>query len=142
MSSGFATDNLTVYGNQVAPFLIATLSLFGQRLTRRPAQAVRRTDAVAGAQEPGMAEDQRRRQQSLAQQRLRTVQVGRDSVQQPRTLARVGTSVFASFAPCSLTPYETSASKNLGQGSAVTVSQSRVTVTLSAQSVTTFVGTP
>jgi len=45
-------------------------------------------------------------------------------------------------APCSLTPYETSASKNLGQGSAVGVSQSRVTVTLSAQSVTTFVGTP
>jgi glucuronoarabinoxylan endo-1,4-beta-xylanase len=45
-------------------------------------------------------------------------------------------------APCSLTPYETSASKNLGQGSAVTVAQSRVTVTLSAQSVTTFVGTP
>ncbi len=45
-------------------------------------------------------------------------------------------------APCSLTPYETSASKNLGQGSAINVSQSRVTVTLSAQSVTTFVGTP
>jgi len=45
-------------------------------------------------------------------------------------------------APCSLTPYETSASKNLGQGTAVTVSQSRVTVTLSSQSVTTFVGTP
>ena len=45
-------------------------------------------------------------------------------------------------APCSLTPYETSASKNLGQGSAVSVSQSRVSVTLSAQSVTTFVGTP
>lgn len=45
-------------------------------------------------------------------------------------------------APCSLTPYETSATKNLGQGAAVTVSQSRVTVTLSAQSVTTFVGTP
>ena len=45
-------------------------------------------------------------------------------------------------APCSLTPYETSASKNLGQGTAVTVSGSRVTVTLSAQSVTTFVGTP
>jgi glucuronoarabinoxylan endo-1,4-beta-xylanase len=45
-------------------------------------------------------------------------------------------------APCTLTPYETSASKNLGQGSAVTVSGSRVTVTLSAQSVTTFVGTP
>jgi glucuronoarabinoxylan endo-1,4-beta-xylanase len=45
-------------------------------------------------------------------------------------------------APCSLIPYETSASKNLGQGSAVSVSQSRVTVTLSAQSVTTFAGTP
>ena len=45
-------------------------------------------------------------------------------------------------APCTLTPYETSASKNLGQGSAVSVSQSRVTVTLSAQSVTTLVGTP
>jgi len=45
-------------------------------------------------------------------------------------------------APCSLVPYETSASKNLGQGTAVSVSQSRVTVTLSAQSVTTFVGTP
>jgi len=45
-------------------------------------------------------------------------------------------------APCSLTPYETSASKNLGQGSAVTVSQSRVTLTLTAQSVTTFAGVP
>jgi len=45
-------------------------------------------------------------------------------------------------APCSLTPYETSASKSLGQGSAVSVSQSRVSVTLSAQSVTTFVGMP
>jgi glucuronoarabinoxylan endo-1,4-beta-xylanase len=45
-------------------------------------------------------------------------------------------------APCSLTPFETSASKNLGQGAAVNVSQSRVTVTLAAQSVTTFVGTP
>ncbi|HLK88703.1 MAG TPA: glycoside hydrolase family 30 beta sandwich domain-containing protein [Polyangia bacterium] len=45
-------------------------------------------------------------------------------------------------APCSLTPYETSAGKNLGQGAAVSVSQSRVTVTLNAQSVTTLVGTP
>jgi glucuronoarabinoxylan endo-1,4-beta-xylanase len=45
-------------------------------------------------------------------------------------------------APCSLTPYETSASQNLGAGSAVTVAQSRVTVTLNAQSVTTFTGTP
>jgi glucuronoarabinoxylan endo-1,4-beta-xylanase len=45
-------------------------------------------------------------------------------------------------APCSLTPYETSSSKSLGQGAAVTVAQSRVTVTLDAQSVTTFVGMP
>jgi hypothetical protein len=45
-------------------------------------------------------------------------------------------------APCSLTPYETSANKSLGQGAAVSVSQSRVTVTLSSQSVTTFVGMP
>lgn len=45
-------------------------------------------------------------------------------------------------APCSLTPYETSDTKNLGQGSPVTVSGSRVSVTLSAQSVTTFVGMP
>ena len=49
---------------------------------------------------------------------------------------------ISSNAPCSLTPYETSASKNLGAGSAVSVSQSRVTVSLNAQSVTTFVGTP
>ncbi len=45
-------------------------------------------------------------------------------------------------APCSLTPYETSASKNLAAGSGLDVSQSRVAVTLDAQSVTTFVGTP
>jgi glucuronoarabinoxylan endo-1,4-beta-xylanase len=45
-------------------------------------------------------------------------------------------------APCSLTPYETSASKDLGQGAALSVSQARVTVTLAAQSVTTLVGTP
>jgi glucuronoarabinoxylan endo-1,4-beta-xylanase len=45
-------------------------------------------------------------------------------------------------APCSLTPYETSATKNLGAGAPVTVAQSRVSVTLSAQSVTTFVGMP
>ncbi len=45
-------------------------------------------------------------------------------------------------APCSLTAYETSATKDLAQGSDVAVSQSRVSVTLSAQSVTTFVGTP
>lgn len=45
-------------------------------------------------------------------------------------------------APCSLTAYETSASQSLGKGTSVTVSQSRVTVTLPAQSVTTFVGMP
>ncbi len=44
--------------------------------------------------------------------------------------------------PCTLTPYETSAANSLGQLSPVTVSSSRVTVTLTAQSVTTFVGTP
>jgi glucuronoarabinoxylan endo-1,4-beta-xylanase len=49
---------------------------------------------------------------------------------------------ISNSAPCSLTPYETSASKSLGQGSALTVSQSRVTVMLSAQSVTTFTGMP
>jgi glucuronoarabinoxylan endo-1,4-beta-xylanase len=45
-------------------------------------------------------------------------------------------------APCSLTPYETSAANSLGQLTPVTVSNSRVKVTLAAQSVTTFVGTP
>ena len=45
-------------------------------------------------------------------------------------------------APCSLTPYETSASKDLGAGSALSVAQSRVTVTLAAQSVTTLAGAP
>jgi len=49
---------------------------------------------------------------------------------------------ISSNAPCSLTPYETSAANSLGQLSPVTVSNSRVTVTLTAQSVTTFVGTP
>jgi glucuronoarabinoxylan endo-1,4-beta-xylanase len=45
-------------------------------------------------------------------------------------------------APCSLTPYETSASKNLVAGTSVTVASSRISVTLSPQSVTTFVGKP
>ena len=36
MSSGFATDDLTVYGNQVAPFLVATFSLLDKRLTVTP----------------------------------------------------------------------------------------------------------
>ncbi len=44
--------------------------------------------------------------------------------------------------PCTLTPYETSANQNLGAGTPVTVSNSRVTAMLTAQSVTTFVGTP
>jgi glucuronoarabinoxylan endo-1,4-beta-xylanase len=45
-------------------------------------------------------------------------------------------------APCKLTPWETSASKSLAQGSDVTVASSRVSLTLTAQSVTTFVGMP
>jgi len=36
MSSGYATDDLTVYANQAAPFVVATFSLFGQRLTVTP----------------------------------------------------------------------------------------------------------
>jgi len=44
--------------------------------------------------------------------------------------------------PCSLTPYETSASKDLAAGSSVTVAQGRISAMLSPQSVTTFVGTP
>ncbi len=42
--------------------------------------------------------------------------------------------------PCSLTPYETSDSESLGEGTSVTVSKSRVSLTLAAKSVTTFVG--
>lgn len=45
-------------------------------------------------------------------------------------------------APCTLVPWETSASSNLAQGSGVTVSNSRVSLTLAGQSVTTFVGMP
>lgn len=48
----------------------------------------------------------------------------------------------AGNAPCSLTPYETSANKDLGAGSLLSVTQSRVTLTLAAQSVTTLAGTP
>jgi O-glycosyl hydrolase len=43
-------------------------------------------------------------------------------------------------APCSLTPYETSATDDLTPLTPVTVTASRVSVTLDAQSVTTFVG--
>jgi O-glycosyl hydrolase len=49
---------------------------------------------------------------------------------------------LGSSAPCTLVPWETSASKSLVQGSGVTVSNARVTVTLTGQSVTTFVGMP
>lgn len=45
-------------------------------------------------------------------------------------------------APCSLTPYETSATNSLAALAPVAVSNSRVTVTLAAQSVTTFVAAP
>jgi glucuronoarabinoxylan endo-1,4-beta-xylanase len=45
-------------------------------------------------------------------------------------------------APCTLIPWETSASKNLVAGSGVTVANSRVSLALMGQSVTTFVGMP
>lgn len=45
-------------------------------------------------------------------------------------------------APCMLTPYETSDSQSLGEIAALTVSSSRVTLTVAAKSVTTFVGKP
>ncbi len=44
--------------------------------------------------------------------------------------------------PCTLIPWETSASKNLVAGSRVTLANSRVSLTLTGQSVTTFVGMP
>ncbi len=44
--------------------------------------------------------------------------------------------------PCTLIPWETSASKNLVAGSGVTVANSRVSLSLTGQSVTTFVGMP
>ncbi len=44
--------------------------------------------------------------------------------------------------PCTLIPWETSASKNLVAGSGVTVANSRVSLALTGQSVTTFVGMP
>ena len=46
-----------------------------------------RRHAVARGQKPGMPEDERRRQEPLVDQRLRTVDVRRDRVQQPRALA-------------------------------------------------------
>jgi len=45
-------------------------------------------------------------------------------------------------APCSMTPYVTSSSDSLASKTAVTVSGSRFTFSLGAQSVTTFVGKP
>ncbi len=45
-------------------------------------------------------------------------------------------------APCSMTPYVTSANDDLAAQTAVTVSGSRFTASLAAQSVTTFVGKP
>ena len=48
--------------------------------------AVGGTNTVAGAQETRMPEDEGRRHESFAQQRLRAVDVGRDGVQQPRSL--------------------------------------------------------
>jgi glucuronoarabinoxylan endo-1,4-beta-xylanase len=45
-------------------------------------------------------------------------------------------------APCTLNSWETSANNNLAQGSSVSMSNSRVSLTLTGQSVTTFVGMP
>jgi glucuronoarabinoxylan endo-1,4-beta-xylanase len=45
-------------------------------------------------------------------------------------------------APCTMTPWVTSASDNLAAKTAVAVSGSRLTPMLAAQSVTTFVGKP
>ena len=45
-------------------------------------------------------------------------------------------------APCSFTPWVTDANNSLTSQAAVTVSNSRFTTTLGAQSVTTFVGKP
>jgi glucuronoarabinoxylan endo-1,4-beta-xylanase len=45
-------------------------------------------------------------------------------------------------APCSMTPYLTSANDNLAAQTAVTVNGSRFTASLASQSVTTFVGKP
>ena len=45
-------------------------------------------------------------------------------------------------APCSMTPWVTSSSDSLASKSSVTVSGSRFTFSLGAQSVTTFVGKP
>jgi glucuronoarabinoxylan endo-1,4-beta-xylanase len=45
-------------------------------------------------------------------------------------------------APCSLTPWVTSSADSLGAKAAISVSQSHVSVTLAAQSVTTLVGKP
>jgi glucuronoarabinoxylan endo-1,4-beta-xylanase len=44
--------------------------------------------------------------------------------------------------PCTLIPWETSTSKNLVAGSGATVANSRVSLALTGQSVTTFVGMP
>src|SRR5688572_2390880 len=48
--------------------------------------AVGGTNTVAGSQETRMPEDEGRRHESFAQQRLWAVHVGRDGVQQPRSL--------------------------------------------------------
>jgi len=45
-------------------------------------------------------------------------------------------------APCSMTPYVTSATDDLAAKTPISVSQSRFTASLASQSVTTFVGKP
>jgi O-glycosyl hydrolase len=49
---------------------------------------------------------------------------------------------ISSSPPCKLIPWETSASKSLVRGAAVTVANGRVSLPLDGQSVTTFVGMP
>jgi len=44
--------------------------------------------------------------------------------------------------PASVTPYETSASSNLGAGAAISVTNARFSASVAAQSITTFVGKP
>jgi len=52
-------------------------------------------------------------------------------------------SLFVSgAAPCTVTPWLTSASDNLAEKSPITVSNARFSASLPAQSVTTFVGKP
>src|SRR4029077_13519223 len=56
--------------------------------------AAGRPRAVARAQETGMPEDERRRNQALVQQRLLAIEIGGDEVEQPRTLPETVLQLF------------------------------------------------